>query len=1141
MSPSLPTSALSVHFKHTFVTHPTEISRFSITVTPPPRGTVCHPPPPTPPNILNVHQERIELAFNSLMTSVYRGSEPDQIVDGMIASMKFQIENPALLNSRFVFDEFLYLDVNFHQLNLMRGSSYLPLPDWLASKKAIVNPHNDDEECFKWSVIAAENAGMKDPQRVSNLSKFIDNYDWSGLEFPVSTKDIGKFETRNNISVNVLAVEGRDIYIHRKGRRMMSREINLLMASKDGIRHYTAIKSLSRLLSSKNSNTKRKQHFSMNCLQGFTQESSRDQHQVYCEDNESVRVEMPKQGSTVEFKDGQNQFKVSFIMYADFESILEPMDHGSPNPNQPYTNEVNQHTPSGWCVYSKFAYGEVVTPLRTYRGKDCIETFCNYIKGEAHRLYHMFPELPMDPLIKKQWKKYKRSTKCHICYKPFTQTDQKARGHCHYTGLYRGPAHSLCNLRYKIPSYIPVVFHNLSGYDAHLFIRELGDHASDMEVIAKNKEDYISFSIKVPVDSYIDKNGEEKDKLIELRFIDSFKFMSSSLDSLTKNLVRGGKKLFGFEDYSELQYGLLTRKGVYPYEYINSWDRFEETQLPPMNAFYSNLNMSSISEEDYQHAQRVWKEFGIHNLGDYHDLYLRTDVVLLANMFEAFRDTCLKHYKLDPAHFYTSPGLAWCACLKRTGIELELLTDPDMLLMFERGIRGRITQAVRKYASANNKYMSPVGSGSHSDPMGDRFDPKSENSYLQYLDANNLYGCAMSQPLPAGGFKWVDVNPNEISELATRTDKGYVLEVDVSYPKELHNSHNDLPFMCERMEINGVEKLVPNLRDKKSYVVHIQALNQVLQHGLRLDRIHRVIEFDQLPWLKTYIDFNTQLRTAATNDFEKDFFKLMNNSVFGKMMENIRKRRNIKLVMTEEKYLHTVMHLNFKSGVLFGENLVGCETGKTKVVMNKPVYLGQVILDLSKIIMYEFHYDYMVPKYSDRLKLCHMDTDSLVYHIKTEDFYAGITDDVQTRFDTSGYTLDSPLPVGLNKKVIGLMKDELGGQIMTEFVALRPILYFYKKLDGLEDKKCKGIKKCVVKKTLTFEDYKTCLFNDSTEYRSQLMFRSSKHKVHTIEVNNVTLNRDDDKRISRKDGISTFGRGHKDLSWSPLLGELSLI
>ena len=181
------------------------------------------------------------------------------------------------------------------------------------------------------------------------------------------------------------------------------------MVFEDDIRHYTAIKSLSRLLSSKNSNTKRKQHFCMNCMQGFMQESSRDQHQVYCEDNKSVRVEMPRQGSTIEFSNGQNQFKVPFIMYADFESILELIliQSPNPNPNRSYTNEVNQHTPSGWCVYSKFAYRDVDNLLRLYRGKDCIETFCNYIKGEARRLYHMFPEKPMDPLTKKQWKKYK--------------------------------------------------------------------------------------------------------------------------------------------------------------------------------------------------------------------------------------------------------------------------------------------------------------------------------------------------------------------------------------------------------------------------------------------------------------------------------------------------------------------------------------------------------------------------------------------------------------------------------------------------------------------------------------------------------------------------------------------------------------
>ena len=244
------------------------------------------------------------------------------------------------------------------------------------------------------------------------------------------------------------------------------------------------------------------------------------------------------------------------------------------------------------------------------------------------------------------------------------------------------------------------------------------------------------------------------------------------------------------------------------------------------------------------------------------------DVILLANVFEAFRGVCTQNYGLDPAHFYTAPGLAWKACLKKTRIRLELLLDPDMLLMSESGIRGGITQSVHRWAKANSPYM------------GSSYNPNASTKYLQYLDANNLYGWAMSQWLPMGVFRWVEVKPNEIGKLVKCKDKGYLLEVDVRYPKELLNSHNDLPFMCERLKIGGLEKLVPNLIDKKRYVIHIRALNQALSHGLVLERIHRTIEFNQSPWMKGYIDFNTQLRTKATNDFEKDFYKLMNNSIF---------------------------------------------------------------------------------------------------------------------------------------------------------------------------------------------------------------------------------------------------------------------
>ena len=237
----------------------------------------------------------------------------------------------------------------------------------------MINPQNGDEECFKWSIIAADKWMGIDShtERVSNR-EFTDNYDWSGLEFPVSLKQIGKFEAKNNISINVLGLEGKDIYILRNSNQR-DREINLLMISEDGITHYMVIKSLSRLLSSSNSKHKCKQHFCINCLQGFDQELSRDRHRVYCEDNETVKVEMPRKGSRIEFCDRQNQFKVPFIMYANFESILEPIESLNPEPNQPYSQNVNQHISSGWCVYSKFTYGEVKDPLKLYRGKDCLE------------------------------------------------------------------------------------------------------------------------------------------------------------------------------------------------------------------------------------------------------------------------------------------------------------------------------------------------------------------------------------------------------------------------------------------------------------------------------------------------------------------------------------------------------------------------------------------------------------------------------------------------------------------------------------------------------------------------------------------------------------------------------------------------
>ena len=435
----------------------------------------------------------------------------------------------------------------------------------------------------------------------------------------------------------------------------------------------------------------------------------------------------------------------------------------------------------------------------------------------------------------------------------------------------------------------------------------------------------------------------------EIRFIDSFKFLQTSLANLVGNLQPDD--FYNTKEIFSENVDQLTRKGVYPYDYVSSNEKLSKTQLPPKEEFYSKLNDEDITDDDYQHAINVWNTFKCKTIRDYHDLYLKSDVLLLSDVFENFRKTCLKHYNLDPAHYYTSPGLAWDACLKETGQELQLLHDYDMLMMFERGIRGGISHISKRYAEANNKYMND-------------YDPDEESTYIQYLDANNLYGWAMSQSLPTHGFKWMrDLTKETVMDILEKANhsmsnlgrKGYIFEVDLEYPHKLWKSHNDYPLAPEKMIVNGVEKLICHFKPRKNYVVHYRNLRQYLEMGMRITAVHRGISFYQSSWMEPYIRKNTELRKTAANSFEKDFFKLMNNSVFGKTIENIRKRQNIILVDDRKKAVKLTSRPNFDRATIFDRNLIAVHMKKTEVYFNKPVYVGQAILDLSKTLMFNFH------------------------------------------------------------------------------------------------------------------------------------------------------------------------------------------
>lgn len=632
-----------------------------------------------------------------------------------------------------------------------------------------------------------------------------------------------------------------------------------------------------------------------------------------------------------------------------------------------------------------------------------------------------------------------------------------------------------------------------------------------VDLIPLNKEKYISFTKHI-------ENSE-----IKLKFIDSFKFMNSSLEKLAKNMNDLEIVKKGFPNIDPSKLDLICRKQVYPYEYMDSRVKLLEEQLPSKLHFYSSLSGEHITDEDYEHAQKVWQEFECQNLKDYTLLYMELDVRILADVFEEFCVKSMNAYGLDPSHYYTTPGLSFDAMLKYTEVELELLDDIDMLLFVERGVRGGISQCSNHYSKANNRFMSD-------------FKENEDESFIMYFDINNLYGKAMEHFLPFGNFRWLtkkEMKNYDILSIENDSSKGYILEVDLDYPESLHELHKDLPFCSEHLKPPGSreKKLLTTLYNKINYVIHYIHLKQVVKNGLKLSKIHRILEFDQKPWLKSYIDLNSRFRRGSTSEFEKNFFKLMNNSIYGKTMENVRKRKDVKLINKwygrygAEAYISKP---NFHSCTIFDKDLIAIEMEKLQVYMNKPIYVGMAILDISKTILYDFHYQFMMQTLKNNCKLLYTDTDSGVYEIKNINIYDIMKKNID-RFDTSEYPENNRFQIPLmNKKIPGLMKDECQGRIVTEFIGLRSKMYCIMVEKEDYSKKAKGVKSNVIKNTISSDDYRRCLFENVEIYREQCNITSRYHELFTEKCNKLALRSYDDKRCSLPNSFDTIPWGYKN-------------
>ena len=794
--------------------------------------------------------------------SAYFNSKPQTIINNTEIFGSLQLSEQQILNlvAQWISEGsgWTVESVDNHYLNIvqyepMKGSSYIELPQELRnSRKGLINMKNEDNECFRWCHIRHLNPQDKYPERIKKVDKqYVKNLNYSEIEFPVTTKQYNKIEKQNEININVFGYENKQPYPIYVSKEKHDNEMNLLLISENENKHYVLIKGFNRFMFSKTKHEHRK-HFCMHCLQCFSSEKVLNNHKDNCiVVNGTQVVKMPEKGKNIlQFDNFHKQQQVPFVIYADFEAITEKISNCQPDDNQSYTNAYEKHTDCGYGYTVVCCYDDKYSkPLIIYRGEKAVYGFLEDMLKEVKYCKKVMKKEFNKPLkmTKDDENKFEKAKECHICNKKYTDEDTKVRDHCHITGNYRGSAHQECNLKLRVnPEQlkIPVIFHNQRGYDSHFIMQEIGEIVKNNTYTKKNGEKCQMNINAIP-------NNMEKYMAFmlgnHLTFIDSFQFMSSSLEKLVSNLPKETLK-YTSQRFKGDKFDLMIRKGVYPYDYMDSFKKFEDTVLPTKDQFYSLLNDEHISYEDYQHAKNVWKMFSMKNMGEYHDLYLQSDILLLADVFENFRKTCLEYYKLDPCHYFTSPGLSWDAMLKMTDIKLELMTDIDMFQFIEKGLRGGISYIANRYGKANNKYMKD-------------YNKNKPSKYIMYLDANNLYGWAMSQYLPTGGFKWMKqehIDKLDLGKYQEDSKKGLILEVDLEYPKELHDLHNDYPLGPEKVKVTEdmlsdyckkiaekygisvglVSKLIPTLGNKEKYVLHYRNLKLYMNLGLKVTKVH---------------------------------------------------------------------------------------------------------------------------------------------------------------------------------------------------------------------------------------------------------------------------------------------------------------
>ena len=1046
---------------------------------------------------------------------------------------------------------------------------------------------------------------------IYNRQDWVNSLDWGGIQFPTSLSDIDIFEQNNpQWAVHVLQIDTSQQTIPVMVRKSeffyfrQNRVVLLLIVDEvSGNQHYTLVTNYHKLCKTNYGN---KSKVCLNCMRTFTIRTTKSgrrkdelryyEHVELCiQPKVSSKITFPK-NKKMKFKNIGHIKRNEFNITADFECLM-----GEP-PESTEDDDGNVKNLDGVNILSThkvFSVGMYVVSDRfqdqfkpqKYRvGKDGAKNagymFCKMLYENIKKINHLYESQcnkPMQALTSEEEKQFAEGNICHICdeeikctysYNKWASlmrskilTDDpteegkvyvdalilkgpKVKDHCRWTSKYRGIAHSLCNSLYRERGNTiktSVFFHNGTRYDNHCVLQNLfkfmeeNEHSFDNpKVIAKTLESFMQINLG-------------KNTVIK----DSMNFLGSSLDKLVKNLKDEGRQKGNmrevfkhtysyFDDLrtkipslTEEDFDLLTRKNVYCYDYMTDLSKCDEPCLPPIDKFYSRLTGESISNDDYHHAKNVFERFLCKDLGDYTDLYVLTDTLLLSDVIEGFRTKTYNNFKLDPVYYTSTPSLSLDCALKYTKSEFDILDTEAKSNFVDESIIGGYSAAHSCYALSNNRLIPH------------KYDEKKKDSYIVYLDANNLYGCGLRGLLPYKDLILLTAEEAEkfndeefIKNLSDTSPEGYFIKCDVDYPEELHNNlaHITLPFLPEHIEIDGSmlseyqratsgdlstkiggKKVVTSFFNKRNINLHYVNLKQALAHGLKLRKVHSVMKFQQGYVLRKYVDLCTEMRKKSSNDFDKNFWKLCINSLFGKSCENLRKRRDIRIVSSTQDFMSYVRKPLFENGKVYDDHkFVGVELRKETICLDKPRYVGSAVLNLSKVIMYQFHHDYMMQEFPES-ELIFTDTDSLCYLVRSDRNVYDVLKkssfmDFSNFPQTSSYYDDDLFLVP------GKFKDECSGLPIIECIALRSKMYsmeIYKLGENTDNKKvAKGITRAYQKKYISHSDYKDCLETTNVKKCHQTNLTVRDHEIYTTEFSKNGLSAWNDKRLIYRDQSS---------------------